>query len=569
MVNQNNHTENIVCLFHVLKKTNSSSIKAIELITSLCHIMSSVEINPSDVIRLVEQYLKENSLFKTLKALQDETSVNLNTVDSVETFVNDINSGHWDVVLKTVKLLKLPDNKLIDLYEHIAIELLELRENRAAKWLIQKAEPLLKLKQTLPDRYDHLQNLSRRESFDYYDAYADGSNREKRRNFIANSLKKEVTVVPPQRLLSLVGDALKWQKHEGLLPPGTSIDIFTGKATMIPDEEETHPNILHRHCVKPIRNMGDSDIDQIFIACADFSPDGNYLVVGYSTGLIEVRNSTTGRIANDLKYQRERNYIVTPSKTMASSVCFSTTNELMAIGDMKGDICVWKLETGELIKKITSAHTKGVSCLLFDKDVTEILSGSQDRTAKLHGMRGNQTIRDFRGHQSLVTAVAFSRDYNVVITGSFDCTVKIWSRKTTEKIQEFKFESGAKVHNVIPMPQFKKETFMIGTQTRFIQLIDIDCKEVTKLSDDKETEQTADKSKLNYFYALCSSPKGKWIYAVDSKTIQCFNYSSGKVVKSLNVHEEDTNEVIGVIHHPKRNLLATYDIQGNLKLWRP
>ncbi|KAJ2800591.1 hypothetical protein H4R20_004002 [Coemansia guatemalensis] len=511
-----------------------------------------MSIESGDVIRLIEQFLKENNLHNTLETLQNETGVSLNTVDDISAFKENILKGRWDAVLTSVEQARVPQDKRVELYEQIIIELAETQDITPARALLRQTEPMEILRTNDPDRYLNLERLLSRTSFDAAQIYRERGSKESRRSSIAEALLNQVDTAPPSRLLTLLSQSIKWQQQQGIMAKDVPHNLFLGQTQELRPTEDKTPCKLLATIKFPKKQSPRS---------LAFSPNGTHLVTGSADGFIELWNCMTGKIASELKYQAEGALMMMEGAVTALS--FSHNGELICSGASDGKLKIWKASSGSSAKRFSAAHSEAVTCVAFSGDDTQILSSGFDSVLRIHGLKSGKMLKEFRGHTAPVNSVVFSADMSRIVSSSDDGTVRIWDTAT-----------GSCVHTVVPStdkpglaaPAAHSALAIPGSPTEFVVCTKSPNVYVISVDGQVRRSFSADKSTCNVFLTAAVSPKGKYIYAVsDMSVLHCFDLDAGNLntVKT----KIPIADVLGIACHPTLNIAAFFSNDRRIPIW--
>jgi WD40 repeat protein len=238
-------------------------------------------------------------------------------------------------------------------------------------------------------------------------------------------------------------------------------------------------------------------------------------------------------------------------KTSVNSIALDKNNALCVSGDARGNITIWDLKNGGIIKT-WQAHKSGVKTLIFTPDSQGIISGGEDGKIKIWQGNTGELIKEFNPYQGAISSLAITPDGKMLISGGADQKIKILNLTVGEVIQTLTGHSASITALSLSANQ---QILASGSMDSTISIWNLKTGQVIR------SIQSNDLSVLS----LAISPDSKTLVNGGARgIIDIWDLATGKLVKSFKGH----NDAIWTIaFSPDGNNIISGGWDRTIKLW--
>ena len=232
-------------------------------------------------------------------------------------------------------------------------------------------------------------------------------------------------------------------------------------------------------------------------------------------------------------------------------VAFSPKGRLLATSDRKGEVILWRVESGKIVRRL-KLHTAMVHQVAFSPDGSLLASASWDGTCRLVQVPSGKSLMTLEHTKNKVYGLAFSPDGKSLATASGDGKLRIWSLKNGKLERELSGHED-EIYAVAFSPNGRLLASAGNDRTIFIWRT-ADGKRLHRMQGHKDGVLSLD-----------FSPDGSSLASASyDRSVRFWNPISGQALSTIGVHKEF---VFGAAFSPDGKTLATTGYDRSARLW--
>ncbi|KAH8583859.1 WD-40 repeat [Cryptosporidium sp. chipmunk genotype I] len=430
--------------------------------------MSHVNFSNKSVLKLILQFLLESGLLESYSTLSNESGVSLNWIENVDKIKTIISKGLWGELIEILKYIKIPVNLQVILFEHIALELLELKEPFVAQYLIENNKSLFLYHNQFHEKFNTLLEIiekskniissSKNDSVELNyslvltfvkNNFMERGNKEKSRERLSKLISENLIEVRKSMLLEVIGDSLRYkntlklnneESYESLGFEFNENSFTRGQRQLQLNESKELKLFVSSSIAINTEKFG-------YLCCITFTSSGEQIfatskgyIIIWNTDLCDFTNKNVNSKVIYSHCEEEVKILGLSVTTLKNRISYGN-NELendqnpdrilIASTSEKADIKVWDHSNSNFIFFV-NAYEKYITDLTFNKDATCILSSSIEGVIKIHGLKSVRTIKYFpKSSDFFVNKVSYNNSETMVISALSNGSIQIWDIKSS------------------------------------------------------------------------------------------------------------------------------------------